>query len=680
MLKVLQEVAAARHVVVHCGPAEIDGHAFCIGLERLLTVAEAKDRHVRSLAVITLIRKAIFRSPYRANITGPSALGIGPLASLINMYNTHSATQRHDKIYALLGMATDDLSNAGLLPDYSVPWDELLRRFGVFLLGKSVHVKTFPDKDKVSITGQGFIVGHVTDVSTDPNGIDSMKVKINDAYRFYHGWKENSNPWPLPAITNVVCRGDIIYLLEGATSPMIVRYHASLFHVVAITITPPAPVQDLGYYRTFTIQWEWAKLSILPEPLIQCESNKLTWNEKELGSCWSAALINLDLTSSYEAEQVFLHLMGRERNPNTHAKLPKTVSDSTSSAAITETEVVEIIERLNEKVAISLLTSMRQSIHFTPRVLAAIVQRKPDNVLLALLENGTADLPITVTSVQAAAPLVLYSGQGLATLIKVLHRNTADKSSLAVEPILKMAARNQFAQDIFPLLLEGKIDSAELTDDVLTAAVSNHFGCSKSMMKLLLRYHDDTNPVSDNVLIAAFRSKKCHEEALRHLLKLRGLERETPEAFWLAAASNRDIDNYSVGRHGRERFRLLRTHEMSRKTKTKIRMTEKILIAVAKSEYNGRAISTFLVRRPMEFAFVDGIATEHVLLAAAANTVCGDVVMENFLGAEKDDSAICITEAVMAAAAANRTKSERILKELQSVRDRIKKRNQRTLI
>jgi hypothetical protein len=46
----------------------------------------------------------------------------------MSMYNTHEATLRQDKIYALIGMATDDVRDAGLLPDYGVPWEELLQR------------------------------------------------------------------------------------------------------------------------------------------------------------------------------------------------------------------------------------------------------------------------------------------------------------------------------------------------------------------------------------------------------------------------------------------------------------------------------------------------------------------------------------------------------------------------
>jgi hypothetical protein len=37
------------------------------------------------------------------------------------MYHTHEATKRYDKVYALLGMSSDNLKKAGLVPNYGVP-------------------------------------------------------------------------------------------------------------------------------------------------------------------------------------------------------------------------------------------------------------------------------------------------------------------------------------------------------------------------------------------------------------------------------------------------------------------------------------------------------------------------------------------------------------------------------
>lgn len=67
-----------------------------------------------------LIRGAIFRPNYVVSGPGRVSQDICLLGELIDMYYAHKATQRHDKVYALLGMSSDDASKANLLPDYGV--------------------------------------------------------------------------------------------------------------------------------------------------------------------------------------------------------------------------------------------------------------------------------------------------------------------------------------------------------------------------------------------------------------------------------------------------------------------------------------------------------------------------------------------------------------------------------
>jgi hypothetical protein len=54
-----------------------------------------------------------------------SFLAIRPLGELLDMFYTYEATERHDKVYALLGMSSDTLNAADLLPDYKVLWKEV---------------------------------------------------------------------------------------------------------------------------------------------------------------------------------------------------------------------------------------------------------------------------------------------------------------------------------------------------------------------------------------------------------------------------------------------------------------------------------------------------------------------------------------------------------------------------
>jgi len=60
--------------------------------------------------------------------SGLFSLRIRALGELIEIYCTREATERHDKVFASLGMSSDDPVAAGLSPDYGIPWETLLER------------------------------------------------------------------------------------------------------------------------------------------------------------------------------------------------------------------------------------------------------------------------------------------------------------------------------------------------------------------------------------------------------------------------------------------------------------------------------------------------------------------------------------------------------------------------
>lgn len=151
-----------------CGPTEIDGYAFCLGVDSLKGFYEARaDLRSLILSVTYLIRGAIFRPNYFICGSSRVSQDICPLGELIDMYHTHEATKRHDKVYALLGMSSDDLSKADLLPNYQVPWEKLLQRLAKFLLYEKISVETWGNKEMAVIKSKGCILGKVSSVQSD---------------------------------------------------------------------------------------------------------------------------------------------------------------------------------------------------------------------------------------------------------------------------------------------------------------------------------------------------------------------------------------------------------------------------------------------------------------------------------------------------------------------------------
>jgi hypothetical protein len=154
-------VAAARHVLIMCGLIEIDGHAFCLGLEHLGTALEDSVNQVAFL-----IQGAISRSRLISSKQGRFSLDICPLEELVDMYHAHEAKMSHDRVYALLGMCSDNLSGAGLEPNYSIGWNVLMRNLVKFILHDQASIGISNDKMAV-IKIKGCVLGEISSVKTD---------------------------------------------------------------------------------------------------------------------------------------------------------------------------------------------------------------------------------------------------------------------------------------------------------------------------------------------------------------------------------------------------------------------------------------------------------------------------------------------------------------------------------
>ncbi|KAK2470355.1 hypothetical protein H9L39_17972 [Fusarium oxysporum f. sp. albedinis] len=244
---VLQEVAAARHVLIKCGPTEIDGYAFCSGLSALkLSYETCPDREGLIRSVAYLIRDAVFRPRYETSRSSRFSLNIRPLGELVDMYHTRNATDRRDKVYALLGMSSDDPSAAGLSADYktSSPWKDVFQKLINFSTSGRMSVDTWPDKEVAVIKGKGCVLGEVSNVDRDIGRDDRQSVDIT--------WKnapnDSSSPWTFQASAKSIRKRDAVCLLEGASRPTIIR----LCHDYSAVILIAAPLPD---DRTTNIKW-----------------------------------------------------------------------------------------------------------------------------------------------------------------------------------------------------------------------------------------------------------------------------------------------------------------------------------------------------------------------------------------------------------------------------------------
>ena len=179
----LQEVAAARHVVIMCGSIEIDGYAFCLGVKSLQLSSIASPELQTLPSVTDLIEYAGVRSKYTTNSPERFSLEICSLAELIDMFHTRHASGPRDKVYALLGMSLDDSSKATLQPDYTISWEQLFEKLVKYILSKDIFVET--SSQRTMIKSKGCILGQASSIRSD-NGqnVNITFTSKNEAWCF----------------------------------------------------------------------------------------------------------------------------------------------------------------------------------------------------------------------------------------------------------------------------------------------------------------------------------------------------------------------------------------------------------------------------------------------------------------------------------------------------------------
>jgi hypothetical protein len=241
-----------------CGPAEMDGYAFCFGLGKLKLPYKA-DSGLQSLirSVTYLLQGAIFRPRY-AMTTPRLSLG-----ELIDMYHTREATKRHDKIYALLGMSLEGPSAAGLLPNYQITWKETLQQLVEFILCKEITVKTWNEREIAVIKTKGCILGRVSLVESDSTRYDRQHVTVifqntSTSLEYKRKWGDR---WVLRASAKSIQEGDIVCLVQGASKPTIIRRRKDHFAVMVIAV-PFRRIQESFPSmeicpRDFLLVWNW---------------------------------------------------------------------------------------------------------------------------------------------------------------------------------------------------------------------------------------------------------------------------------------------------------------------------------------------------------------------------------------------------------------------------------------
>ncbi|CAP60154.1 uncharacterized protein PODANS_1_4700 [Podospora anserina S mat+] len=176
------------------------------------------------------------------------------------MYRLHNATDRRDKLFALLGMCADEFLGEERMPNYQAPWETLPGSVVRYLFGTQATVTIVTAKDMVIIRNKGTIIGQLTSVE-DMVGADNRKLVLI-AWSSMNSSKQTTSRWVVPA-TTVVEPGDWLCSIEGVQKPVILRLQGYYFLVIMST-TPDnfdAPrdlsLQNLNLQHDSLIVWNW---------------------------------------------------------------------------------------------------------------------------------------------------------------------------------------------------------------------------------------------------------------------------------------------------------------------------------------------------------------------------------------------------------------------------------------
>ncbi|KAK4182413.1 hypothetical protein QBC35DRAFT_396025, partial [Podospora australis] len=238
-----------RNIVMKCGADEISGTVFALGLKKARNVLwnDGDNMNQRERRVLdgilksaaSLISDAGFR-PRFEKVTSSDRyyLNVQPLWRLINIYRQRQATDRRDKIYALLGMSSEDPGASSLLPDYSISWETAVRRsahaLGILRPESSVIMNACDDSDFVLIRGKGRVLARLKDSWTT----GTLMVCWSDI-GVALGWSDgkrlsNDIHSVFPTPSEELREGDVLFLLETGSTPLLVRVCSDYLRILQI--------------------------------------------------------------------------------------------------------------------------------------------------------------------------------------------------------------------------------------------------------------------------------------------------------------------------------------------------------------------------------------------------------------------------------------------------------------
>ncbi|KAJ4376491.1 hypothetical protein N0V83_001775 [Neocucurbitaria cava] len=371
----------------------------------------------------------------------------------------------------------------------------------------------------------------------------SQKVEI--MFKVVRALDRDLAEWYRLRITGTTVRkGDIVCLLEGASSPTIIRPFCDYFAVIMLAVTPIG--HDRIQSRTeappreFSLVWNWKPSLEDPENLPRKERVG-KHGELDYGRAtrlWNNAFIWKDLARHRAAKENILRAIQIYGEPANRRHVIQ----------VTEDLLFEILTDFDPKIFDLLLDRRMDDIHVTQKFVPWILRHSNLQTVTSLLDRRGDEIQITEVALIEA----VYNTRSGVEMMALLLDKRAHKVKIT-EAVFLRAITNQ--ADTFDsryrmvvLLLDRKKDEIEITEAIILAALTNQAGTFDfryRMVLLLLHRKKGEIKITEAVFIAAVNGDDAYMSVTSLLLARKGDEIQITEAI-IAAVRARGINGKAV--------------------------------------------------------------------------------------------------------------------------------------
>ncbi|KAB8215065.1 heterokaryon incompatibility protein-domain-containing protein [Aspergillus novoparasiticus] len=504
---VLQEIAAARHILIACHSAEIDGHAFSSGLAALKNLIVDENMRDQISMVVFLIKNATLRHKRVVAGSDKFSLHIRSLADLTTMYNNREATDHRDKVYALLGMSSDNHGPGAILPVYTVSWKDITYRLIGFYIGEQACVQTWDDEDIAVIKGKGCVLGVVKKVklkSSKDNMWDNSHNAFVTVQMTGGDARGDGDMWTFFKWPGSIKKGDIVCVLQGASKPTLIRPCGDHCTVITVGFVPQRVdysmhgiqsanggeinkwnglLQSVALYpRDFLLVWEWQEFS----GRLENEKDRAWLMDRRLPEHAKKEL-EVELPKIHRLQNLGLILVDSEKFEQALENFPQALDFYGPKA---EEAYLPIFTALMN---IAMSWEVPSDVEIL-RSMVDIARRRGDFVMIA--EDKMAEI--------AKADDALR-------WMEFLFTQRRNELSIT-EKVLEEAAANQTCSgELMDFILDRAGPEIRITEKILLAAAQNLGYPMDIMISIFLRRENEIQ-ITDNIFMAANSNKKWRRD------------------------------------------------------------------------------------------------------------------------------------------------------------------------